>query len=246
MSSSRAVTILNFSEIPYLARTFNCLMQLTVLRPVRFLYLSNAEPVFMAWNHYYIFVKGPGIGDLDSTLKRLNLGAYKPIREVELHEANKPTTLFAGVYEGSLLLVHEELVFKFFESGQSEVERLFIQTFPEAEIAALIINESVGLFGFALIVNGKKVRMKDGCDRNYYNDLGEELPEEREAISGLVFMEEELEEMREDGMSEEEIQSMLQFEASYRVPNVLTERYLGKPVLQIDPGKVRITRYELG
>ncbi len=200
----------------------------------------------MAWNHYYIFVKGPGIGDLDSVLMRLNLDAYKPVREVELHEASKPATLFAGIYEDNLLLVHQELVFKFFESDQSVEEQLFIQTFPEAEIAALIINESVGLFGFALIVNGKKVRTKDGCDGNYYNDMGERLPEEQKAISELVFMEEELEEMRENGMSEEEIQSKLQFEASYRVPNLLTERYLGKPVLQIDPGKVRITRYEIG
>jgi hypothetical protein len=200
----------------------------------------------MAWNHYYIFVKGPQFSDLDSTLARLNLGAYKPVRQVELHEANKSATLFAGIYEGNLLLAHEELLFKFFGPEQSEEEGLFIQTFPEAEIAVLIINESVGLFGFALIVAGKKVRMKDGCDGSHYNDVGELLPEEQKVLSGDMFLEEELDEIREDGMSEEEIKAMMQFEASYRVPNLLSARYLGKPVLQVDPRKVHVTRYEIG
>jgi hypothetical protein len=199
----------------------------------------------MAWNHYYITIKGPEFGDLGTILARLNLGAYQPVREVELHEANKPTTLFAGVYEGNLLLVHPELVFKFFGPEQSDEERLFIQTFPEAEIAALIINESVGLFGFAVIVAGKKVRMKDGCDGSYYNDLGEPLPEEQATLSGTVFMEEELEEMREDGLSEEEIQAMIKFEASHRVANLLTARYLGKLLLELDSRKVHLTRYEI-
>jgi hypothetical protein len=113
------------------------------------------------------------------------------------------------------------------------------------KIAALIINESVGLFGFAVIVAGKKVRMKDGCDGSYYNDLGEPLPEEQATLSGTVFMEEELEEMREDGLSEEEIQAMIKFEASHRVPNLLTARYLGKPVLELDSRKVHLTRYEI-
>jgi hypothetical protein len=200
----------------------------------------------MACNHYYIFVKGPEFGELGTILNRLNLGAYKPVREVALCEANKSDTLFSGLHENNLLIIHTDLVFKFFESGQSEAERLFIQTFPAAEIAALIIDESVGLFGFALIANGKKVRVKDGCSITYYNDDGEGLPEEQETESEVVFMDEDLNDMREGGMSEENIQARVQFAASYRVPNLLTKRYLGKPVLQIDPRKVTITRYEMG
>lgn len=198
----------------------------------------------MAWNHYYIFVKGPAFDDLDVILNRLNLGAYKPAEETDLTRTNKPTTLFAGVCQGSLLIVHQELVFKFFGPTQSEEERLFIETFPEAEIAALIINESVGLFGFTVIERGKKVRMKDGADGSYYNDEGEALPEEQDLLSEDIFAPEDLEDMRDDGMSEEEIKAMIQFEASYRVPNRLTARYLGEPVLKIDPTKVKLIRYQ--
>jgi len=198
----------------------------------------------MAWNHYYIFVKGPAFNDLEGILHRLNLDAYKPGEETNLTWTNKPTTLFAGVYEGNLIIVHQELVFKFFGPTQTQEERCFIEAFPGAEIAVLIINESVGLFGFSLIQDGKKVRMKDGADGAYYNDVGEPLPEEQEILSGDIFRSEDLEYMREDGMSEEEVLAMIQFEASYRVPNRLTARYLGEPVLTIDPEKVKLIRYE--
>lgn len=200
----------------------------------------------MAWNHYYIFVKGSKFTDLADILSRLNLSEYKPVQETTLSYTNKPTTLFAGFYNGSLLLVHPDIVFKFFGPEQSEEEKLFIQAFPNAEIAALIINESVGLFSYAIIVDGKKVRMKDGCDGKIYNDSGELLPEESAMLSEEIFMEEELEEMRENGMSNDEIGEMIKFEASYRVPNRLTKRYLGEPVLRIDPEKVKLTKYTKG
>ena len=197
----------------------------------------------MAWNKYYVFVKAPGSSDMDALLVSLGLGHYKPVEEVPLHYSNKPETLFAGFYQGNLLLVHPDLAFHFFGEGQSETELLFTQTFPGKQIAALIENSTVGLFGYALIENGRKVRMKDGCDGEIYNDLGEMLPEEQEILAEEIFGEDELDEMREDGMSEEEVQATVSFEASWRVPNLLSARYLGEPVGSIDTEQVMLTRY---
>jgi hypothetical protein len=129
--------------------------------------------------------------------------------------------------------------------GQSDEEKLFIKTFPDAEIGVLIINGTVSLFGYAIIVAGKKIRIKDGCDGKIYSDLGELLPEESEVLSEEIFMEEEIEEMKENGMSDEEVEEMIKFEAGYRVPNRLTERYLGEPVLEMDTEKVKLTKYGL-
>lgn len=199
----------------------------------------------MAWNKYYIFVKNIKSTDLTEILPKLNLGHYKPLREVSLSATNKPTTLFAGVYNGHLLLVHQELVFTFFGPDQSEEERRFIDAFPESEIAVLVSNETVGLFSFAIIEQGTKIRMKDGCDGKIYNDVGAPLPEENEVLSEEIFMEEELEEMKEDGMTEEEIQAMIAFEASYRVPDRLARRYLGEDILFMDTDTVKLTMYAL-
>ena len=137
----------------------------------------------MAWNRYYIFIKDVGSPDIADILPKLNLGQYKPLRDVTLSNTNKPTTLFAGIYNGNLLLVHQELVFKFFEPEQSDDERRFLEAFPESEIAVLISNESVNLFSFAILDHGVKIRMKDGCDGEIYNDVGAPIPEEQEVLT---------------------------------------------------------------
>ena len=86
----------------------------------------------MAWNHYYIFVKGVEASDIAEVLAQLNLSEYRPDQETTLSYANKPTTLFVGFFNDRLLMVHQDLVFKFFGPEQSEEEKLFIQTFPNA------------------------------------------------------------------------------------------------------------------
>lgn len=199
----------------------------------------------MAWNKYYIFVKSPQLTDMPEILSKLGLAQYKPTAQVSLHDSNKPKTLFTGFYNDCLLLVHPDLAFHFFEEEPSETEKRFLATFSGNEMAVLIENSTVGLFGYALIVNGQKIRMKDGGDGEIYHDTGEQLPEEKEVLAETIFGEDELDEMREDGMSEQEVEATIQFEASWRVPNRLTKRYLGEEVAYIDTDKVQLTMYSL-
>src|SRR6059058_3098861 len=140
----------------------------------------------MAWNKYYIFVQSPAMTDIDEIRSRLNLAGYKPTKEVPLHYSNKPQTLFTGFYNGNLLIVHPELPFGFFSDTRSEIEQVFVDTFPDSEIAALIENSSVGLFSYAIIDHGLKIRMKDGSDGEIFHDEGELLPEEKEVLSEKI------------------------------------------------------------
>jgi hypothetical protein len=198
----------------------------------------------MAWNKYYIFVKSPKLKDTNEILAKLNLGQYRPVKDVPLHYSNKPVTLFSGFYNDNLLIVHPDLAFHFFGETQTETERLFIDTFPDSEIAALVENSTVGLYSYAIINKGQKIRMKDGCDGEVYNDKGDLLPEEKEIFSEKIFEDEEIEEMKENGMSDKEIDAMINHEASWRVPNRLTRRYLGEEVGSMDTDKVILTMYE--
>jgi hypothetical protein len=198
----------------------------------------------MAWNKYYIFVKAPKLTDTNEILSKLNLGQYKPKKEVPLHYSNKPETLFMGFYNGNLLIVHPDLAFHFFHDAETDTEKLFVDTFPDSEIAALVENSTVGLFSYAIVSKGQKIRMKDGSDGEIYHDRGELLPEEKEVLSGKIFEDEEIEEMREDGMSDKEVDARIKFEASWRVPNLLTKRYLGETVGSIDSDKVMLMMYE--
>jgi hypothetical protein len=144
----------------------------------------------------------------------------------------------------NFLIVHPDLPFHFFGDTQSDTEKRFIATFPDSEIAALVENSTVGLFSYAVIDGGQKIRMKDGSDGEIYNDTGDLLPEEKEILSGKIFEEEEIEELKEERMYDEEIEAMISFEASWRVPNLLSKRYLGKTVSTIDTDMVVLTMYE--
>ena len=168
----------------------------------------------MAWNKYYVLVKSPHLTDINEILHKLGLAQYTPMEQVPLHYSNKPKTLYTGFYNDSLLLVHPDLAFHFFGDTQSETEKLFLATFPSCEMAALIENGTVGLFGYAVIENGQKIRMKDGSDGEIFHDMGEQLPEEKQVLAEEIFGEDEIEEMREDGMSEEEVEAAIKFEAS--------------------------------
>jgi hypothetical protein len=198
----------------------------------------------MAWNKYYIFVKSPKVTDINEILSKLNLTRYKAVKEVPLHYSNKPETLFTGFYNGNLIIVHPDLPFQFFNDTVTNIEKAFVDTFPESEIASLIENSSVGLFSYAIIDKGRKVRMKDGSDGEIYHDVGDLLPEENEVLSEKIFQDDEIEEMKESGMSNDEIDAMIKFEASWRVPNRLTKRYLGETVGSMDTNKVVLTMYE--
>jgi hypothetical protein len=198
----------------------------------------------MAWNKYYIFIKPAPVASIDDILLSLKLHDYKPVGKVPLEATNNPNTLFAGVYNGNLLLVHPDLPFEFFHDQPSAKEQLFINCFPGSEIAVLIENSTTGLFAYAIIDKGKKVRMKDGADGTIYHDEGALLPEEIAIAKEKIFSDEDLEEMKADGMSQNEIDHMVAFEASWRIPGRLTRRYLGETVSTIYPGNVMLMRYE--
>ena len=197
----------------------------------------------MAWNKYFIFVTATDKEGLDRLLQKLNGAHYKPVKEVPLHHSNKPETLFTGFVNNNLLIVHPDLPFHFFRNEPTETEALFCKTFPHSEIAVLVENSTVGLFSFALIQNGRKVRMMDGSDGEIYHDVGAPLPEEEEILAGEIFGEEEIAEMKEEGMTEEEVEAAIRFEALWRVPNLITRRYLGEPVGSIHPERVMLTMY---
>ena len=124
-------------------------------------------------------------------------------------------------------------------------EKRCIDCFPSSTIAALIENSTVGLFGFAIIHNGSRIRVQHGSDGEIYIDVGDPLPEKSESyidFKNSVSEDEEEEIINETG--EEGYEEFLQFESAWGVPNLLSKRFLGEYVETIDGGKIEFTRYE--
>lgn len=197
----------------------------------------------MAWNKYYIIVSNQEKSDFQTLLPKLKLTGYKPVEEVDLYATNKPKTLYACNFNGNLIFVHPDLVFQFYNEIVTDTEKIFVECFPNSEIAALYSNETVGGFGYSIIQNGKRIRLKDGSDGEIYHDIGEMLDEELEILSQPIFEDEELEEMQED-MDEDELNNYIAFEASYRVPMELTKRYFEERIDVLAGENMKFIKFE--
>jgi len=198
----------------------------------------------MAWNKYYVFVTNQHKIDLPTILPALGLSDYQVIGEVDLNFTNKPKTLFITHFNDCLLLIHPSLVFDFFKETPSETEKSFIRCFPNSEIAAIYHNETVNGYGYTIINRGERQRVNFGSDGDVHLNFGNLLEEEISMSNTYSIDEEELEELTED-MEEYEIQSFIQFLKDVGIPVLLTARYFGVPVHQIDPSSLKFTQYEL-
>ena len=180
-------------------------------------------------------------------LRKLNLENYSAEKEVALYEANKARTLFIGHYKNVLIIIHPDWPFDFFGPKQSETEKKFIRLFPKSEITVLIINEQVGAFGYVIIQDGIKIKMKDGADGKIFNDFGPLLPEEveikRQIRNGEVLPEEEIAELQED-MSEKEVQKHVEFEAWWGTSELIAKRYFdGQTMNNMLSSDIKVTRF---
>jgi hypothetical protein len=196
----------------------------------------------MAWNKYYIVVTNQQGATPTDILTKLGLNGYQPVGAANFFQTNKSDDLFIGTYQDKLIIASPDLTYGMFATEPSDIEKSFVAAFPSSEIAALAENSTVGEFGYSLIENGQRKRLKHGCDGEIYVDFGEMLPEEQEILAGHIFDPEELDEMRED-MDEEEVQNMVTFEASWRAPGQISKRYFGDSIDNLDADAIKLTRF---
>jgi hypothetical protein len=196
----------------------------------------------MAWNKYYIVVTHQEGATPTDILNKLGLNGYQHAGDANFHQTNKSDDLFIGNYKDTLVIANPDLTYGLFAAEPSEIEKRFVAAFPSSEIVALAEDSTVGEFGYSLIENGQRKRVKHGCDGEIYTNFGETLPEEQEILAGHIFEPEELDEMREE-MDEEEVQNMVTFEASWRTPAQISKRYFGDVIDNLDTDAIKLTRF---
>jgi hypothetical protein len=195
----------------------------------------------MAANFYFVLVKAKEETDISKLLENVGFEGFSPVKKVDIWETSKPDTLFVGYCNGYLIFANDDLAIQFSNDEPTDIEKAFIQHFPDTEIVALVMNESVGFFVFSIIENGVRKRLKHGSDGEIYGNFGEQLPEELEILTTEIFDPEELEEMEENG---EDIEALIEFEASYRVPHLIMKNRLGIDFMTSKDGEITLVRYE--
>ncbi len=199
----------------------------------------------MGWKIYLIVITNAASINTNDVAKKLGFDTLKPTKEISIHEAQYESGISIGKYGDKIFIVSSDLVFKFYNNQPSEFEKRISEEFPNSEIAAITIYETSNLYGYNIIDNGKRRRVKSGADLETYVDYGDKLPEEDEVSKGRLFDDDELKEMKED-YSDTELKKVIDQEISVRATFLLTKRYLGKQFddNESDYEKIRVTKFE--
>ena len=92
--------------------------------------------------------------------------------------------IYLGRYKGNLIICADNLPLDFLDENLSSREQVLIDSFPKAEICALSLLSTINHFAFALIKDGKKVRIKGGdAEIGTAIDFGQPLEEEVALLS---------------------------------------------------------------
>jgi hypothetical protein len=181
-----------------------------------------------------------------SLLARLGLGEYRETGKVAgLWETFNARTLYIAHYNNVLVFAHPELPFEFFYDPPRELEQKFIACFPDCRIAALIQTEAGSVYGFCVIVNGKRVRVKDSWGEDPVDDFGSPFPEEE---AEYISFSERLDAGERQDIIEEAgergLESYLRFSAAWGMPNVISKSFLGEYVGAMDDKKMAFVQYD--
>jgi hypothetical protein len=92
--------------------------------------------------------------------------------------------LYIGRYKNSLIISNLEIPVSFYSEKLNETEKKFISLAPHSEIGAFVLHSVVNYWGYAIIQNGQKIRVKSGNgDDGVTIDIGDPLPQEEELLS---------------------------------------------------------------
>lgn len=199
----------------------------------------------MSWKIYLIIISNASNISTSEVPQKIGLGNLKPTIEISMGEAQYENGISIGKYGDKIFIVSQTYVFKFYDKTPSEFEKRLCESFPNSEIAVLTLNGTVDLYGYNIIKNSKRLRVKSGADLDLYIDFGDKLPEELAISNEKIFSDDELKDIKND-LSTKEFQKLLDQEISIRTTFRLTKRYFGKQVDEAgsDYEKIRVTLYE--
>ena len=199
----------------------------------------------MSWKIYLIIISNANNINTSDIPKKIGLDNLKPTKEINIHDAQSAKGTSIGKYGDKIFIVSQDLVFKFYNKTPSDFEKKICKSFPNSEIAVFTLNGTVDLYGYNIIKDGKRQRVKSGADLELYVDYGENLPEEITISKEKLFDDDELKEIKGDN-TKEQVKKIIDQEISFRTTFRLTKRYLQKQFDETgsDYEKIMVTLYE--
>lgn len=178
----------------------------------------------MGWKSSMIIISDSDNENYEDVLKSIGLSGYEEAGEELFEEAVDPieNTLYIGKYGGNLIITGEEITFECLQPDISNIEKKLLEIFPDSEICALSLHSVVNHWGYSVIKDKKKIRVRAGdSDSGTIIDFGEPLNEEEELFSHAKVGADgnriyELDEFPDEPMTEDQVGEEFVFEISKR------------------------------
>ena len=204
----------------------------------------------MSWNKCCIFITNPPEQQPEKLLSRLSLEEYEVVSTAHINETIKfylddPVPTFLGIFNNVLIAISANLTSLFLADSLSERAQSIIHAFPNSEIAAINENYTQDSFGYAIIRQQQRIRLKIGDEGLILRDFGQVLAEEQEL---RVHMQQSgnyqalVEDYPGDGLSLDELRQEAEFELGWRMPMWLSAKYLGHPLDSLESRAIPLVK----
>jgi hypothetical protein len=140
----------------------------------------------MGWKLSSIIINPKTDISYENLLDKLGFKNLKKIEDQPYDIAIYPDDdkVYIGSYKNNLIISADKLPVDFFTAAISDTEKILIENFPNSEICSVSLQSTINHFGFAIIQNGKKIRVKAGdADIGTVIDIGQPLEQETELLS---------------------------------------------------------------
>ena len=146
----------------------------------------------MGWKASFIIVQKPVAIDHLTLLKHLGFSGLsktdnEPFEVAIYPEDNK---VYIGSYKDNLLICAPDIPLQLFEDEPSWLEKKLKSLFPQSELCAIVLQSTVNLWGYSVIVNGQKRARAGSADDGTFLSIGDPLEEEKELLSKSTIDEE--------------------------------------------------------
>jgi hypothetical protein len=104
--------------------------------------------------------------------------------------------IYYGTYKDNILIVSNKKALQFYYKDASTFEKTISTLAPNIEVTALTLDDANNFYGYSLIKDGVRQRVKAGTDTEVFVDEGKPIPEEEALLKANLISGNELETMK--------------------------------------------------
>ena len=140
--------------------------------------------------------------------------------------------MFYGTYQDNIIIISNKLSLSFYYKDPSEFEKQLLLYAPKSDITVLTLDDRNSFYGYALIKDGVRQRVKAGTDTEVFVDVGKNLNEEDVLLQSNLIPADELDAMKKEHDANY-VNKQIEYEVGKRIPIKLLTRFFGNNIDEV-------------